>query len=142
LYFFLIGGPPAWGARAAPSRQGGTDVDLLAELTPGGGGLDLAGWDDDLGGGEPIDFGGVLGVGISGTKTSALVPSRKIWVWIVPETLVEEVVTATGASSSIGVSLWRDLERSALSALGDKNLLTLPLVVGAFGDACEGVLGS
>ena len=51
------------------------------------------------------DFGGVLGVGISGTKTSALVPSRKIWVWIVPETLVEEVVTATGASSSIGVSL-------------------------------------
>ena len=106
MYFFLIGGPPTWGARAAPSRQGGTaDADLLAALTPGGGGLDLAGWDDDLGGGEPIDFGGVLGVGISGTKTSALVPSRKIWVWIVPETLVEEVVMATGASSSCGVSL-------------------------------------
>ena len=104
MYFFLIGGP-SWGARAAPSRQGGTaDADLLAALTPGGGGLDLAGWDDDLGG-EPIDFGGVLGVGISGTKTSALVPSRKIWVWIVPDTLVEEVVTATGASSSCGVSL-------------------------------------
>ena len=105
MYFFLIGGPP-WGARAAPSRQGGTaDADLLAALTPGGGGLALAGWDDDLGGGEPIDFGGVLGLGISGTKTSALVPSRKIWVWIVPETLVEEVVTATGASSSAVVSL-------------------------------------
>ena len=104
MYFFLIGGPPR-GAPAAPSRQGGTaDADLLAALTPGGGGLVLAGWDDDLGG-EPIDFGGVLGVGISGTKTSALVPSRKIWVWIVPETLVEEVVTATGASSSAVVSL-------------------------------------
>jgi hypothetical protein len=106
MYLFLIGGPPTWGARAAPSRQGGTaDADLLAELTPGGGGLDLAGCDDALGGGEPIDFGGVLGLGISGTKTSALVPSRKIWVWIVPETLAEEVVTATGASSSVGVSL-------------------------------------
>ena len=46
-----------------------------------------------------------MDLGISGTKTSALVPSRKIWVWIVPETLVEEVVTATGASSSCGVSL-------------------------------------
>ena len=105
MYFFLIGGPPTWGARAAPSRQGGTaDADLLDALTPGGGGLDLAGWDDDLGG-EPIDFGGVLGIRISGTKTSALVPSRKICVWIVPDTLVEEVVTATGASSSCGVSL-------------------------------------
>ena len=101
----MIGGPPTWGARAAPSRQGGTaDADLLAALTPGGGGLDLAGCDDDLVG-EPIDFGGVLDIGISGTKTSALVPSRKICVWIVPDTLVEEVVTATGASSSCGVSL-------------------------------------
>ena len=67
-----------------------------------------------------MDFGGVFGVGISGTKTSALVPSRKICVWIVPDTLVEEVVTATGASSSCGVSLRRDLERSALVAAGDR----------------------
>ena len=60
-------------------------------------GLALAGCDDDLVG-EPIDFGGVLGIGISGTKTSALVPSRKICVWIAPDTPVEEDVTAIGAS--------------------------------------------
>ena len=89
-----------------------------------------------------MDFGGVFGVGISGTKTSALVPSRKICVWIVPDTLVEEVVTATGASSSCGASLRRDLERSALVAAAGKNSLTLPLAVGALGDACETVLNS
>ena len=51
------GGPPTWGARAAPSRQGGTaDADLLAALTPGGGGLTFGGWDADLGGGERISI--------------------------------------------------------------------------------------
>ena len=52
-----------------------------------------------------MDFGGVFGVGISGTKTSALVPSRKICVWIVPDTRAVEVVTATGVSSSTAESL-------------------------------------
>ena len=53
------------------------DVDLLAKLSPGGGGLDFAGCNDDLGGGDVFLVGALcLSAGHRGIEQSTIQECR------------------------------------------------------------------